>query len=257
MRVICLILTVALLGAAADPVPSANRATDRLAELLGSWTCRDGANVPSTLSVTRDRDTIVAAEQKALTPGSPEVVETQRYRFDAANGVWHVEGERPYVHFSGSAPPWTGTEWNVSGTWTYTNALGGIVSEASRAIRYARAGDGPLYRGTPDDGPARVNGEVCVPGGAPPDPALCPAADVPATTLHVVAPGNTFGETGLVQILISLDADSHVVGTRVASSTNRSLNRNAEDIARRSTFRTEFRNCHPVPAEYLFSIQSN
>jgi hypothetical protein len=257
MRVVCLFLTVALLGAAAAPVPPASPATDRLAELLGSWTCRDGANVPSTLTVSRDHDAIVAAEQKALLPDGPSYVETQRYQFDAAKGTWQVEASRPYVHFSGSAPPWTDVEWNVAGTWTYTNAAGGVVSRAPRAIRYVRAGDGPLYRGTPDDGPARVNGEVCVPGSAPPDVALCPAAGVPATTLHVVAPGMTYGETGLVQVIISLDADSHVVGTRVASSTNRSLNRNAEDIARRSTFRTKYRNCHPVPADYLFSFQSN
>jgi len=251
----CLLLTIALLGAADAPLPASSPAADRLATLLGSWTCRDGANVVSSLAVSRDRDAIVAAERKPI-PDGPTVTETQRFRFDAAKAAWQVEGDGLYRHFSGTAPSWTGTEWNVTGTWTFTNAFGGIVNRAPRAIRYVRAGDGPLYRGTPDDGPARVDGEVCVPGNAPPDTALCPAAETPATTLHAAPPGYMIGETGSVYVLVSLDADSHVTTARISSSTNPSLNRAADEIARRSTYRTQYRNCHPVPAEYLFGFQA-
>jgi hypothetical protein len=254
MRVIYLILAVALLGAAPCPQPSSSPATeDRFPELLGSWTCHDGANVVSTLAFSRDRDAIVATDRRTI--ADMTFGETQRYRFDASKGLWQIEGRRPSVSFSGSAPPWTGTEWDVVGTTTFSYAIGGSTQDP-RTIRYVRVGDGPLYRGAPGDGPGRVNGVVCALGNVPPDPALCPASRVAAMTLRVAEPGMAYGERGRVEIAVTLDADSHVVGTRVASSTNSSLNRIFEQAARRSTFRTEYRDCHPVPSEYLFTVEA-
>lgn len=247
MRIICLMLTVALLGAAAAPVPPASPATDRLAELLGSWTCRDGANAPSTLTFSRDRDAIVAVDRRTLADRT--FGETQRYRFDAFKETWQVEGRA----FTGSAPPWTGSEWNVVGSTTYSN-FGGGSTQAPRTIRYVRVGDGPLYRGAPDEGPARVNGVVCALGTVPPDAALCPAKRVGAMSLSVSEPGMVYGERGRAEVMVSLDAESHVVGTRIASSTNAALNMSALQSARKSTFRTAYVDCHAVPAEYLFSL---
>jgi hypothetical protein len=123
-----------------------------------------------------------------------------------------------------------------------------------RTIRYARDGAGPLYRGTPD-GPSGVSGEVCAPGSTPPDAALCPAKDVAAMTLRAMEP-DAGGERGRVEVLVSLDADSHVVDAHVASSTNPGLNRVAEISARRSVYRTAYHDCRPVPSQYLFSVEA-
>jgi TonB family protein len=256
MRVLSVVLAVALAGAAPSPLLAASSAgDDRLASLLGTWSCRDGANVPSTLTFSRERDAIVAKEAKVGPNGEPSTG-TQRYRFDAAAGRWTVDDHlSAYADFHGTAPPWTGTEWNVEGTMTYRFA--GMPSQRPRTIRYVRVGDGTLYRGNPDDRAGnRVSGEVCALGSVPPDPALCPAKTLPAMTVAAVQPFGAAGQSGTVSVRVTLDADSHVTGATVASSTNPALNADALAAARASRFRTEFRDCRPVPSAYLFTVET-
>lgn len=255
MRVVSIVLAAALVGAAPSPLLAASPENDRVAGLLGTWSCRDGVNAASTLTFTREGDAIVAKDVKT-SPSGETSTDTQRYRFDAGAGRWIVDDyPSAYSEFHGAAPPWTGTEWNVDGTMTYRYAT--APSQRPRTIRYVRIGDGTLYRGAPDDAAGnRVNGEVCAFGSAPPDPALCPAKSVPAITVAAVEPPLPRGERGFVQVRISLDAESHVTAATVESSTNPALNSGAVAAARGARFRTEYRDCHPVPSEYLFSVQA-
>jgi hypothetical protein len=95
------------------------------------------------------------------------------------------------------------------------------------------------------------------PTSAPP---ACEHPNVPATTLHAVSPivppqVVQRGIEGTVQIVVSLDADSHMTGARIYRSPNAILNDVSMEAARHSTFRTAIRNCVPVAAEYIFSVE--
>jgi periplasmic protein TonB len=93
-----------------------------------------------------------------------------------------------------------------------------------------------------------------------PTPASCARPNVPATTLRaadVDTPplAQAQGISGTVSVVVSLDAQSRVVATRVQSSPSALLNAAALATARNSQFRTEVRNCEPVAADYLFSVE--
>ena len=93
-----------------------------------------------------------------------------------------------------------------------------------------------------------------------PTPLSCARPNVPATTLHALEPETPpmavqQGISGTVGVVVSLDAQSHVVGTRIQSSPSALLNQPALNAARGSQFRTEVKNCEPIAADYLFSVE--
>jgi uncharacterized protein YggE len=59
------------------------------------------------------------------------------------------------------------------------------------------------------------------------------------------------GIHGTVQVVVSLDTDSRVVGARIQSSPSAVLNPAALTAARHSTFRTESYGCRPIAADYI------
>jgi uncharacterized protein YggE len=61
------------------------------------------------------------------------------------------------------------------------------------------------------------------------------------------------GIHGTVQVVVSLDVDSRVVGARIQSSPSAVLNPAALTAARHSTFRTENYGCLPIAADYIVS----
>jgi TonB family protein len=92
-----------------------------------------------------------------------------------------------------------------------------------------------------------------------PTPLSCARPNVAATTLRPSPPDTPAlaqqqGITGTVQVVVSLDAQSRVVGARVQTSPSAVLNQAALTAARESQFRTEIRNCEPVAADYIFSV---
>lgn len=92
----------------------------------------------------------------------------------------------------------------------------------------------------------------------PPSP-KCGQPNSPATTVRAVEPDTPAGAqqqgiSGQVQVTISLDEASHIVSATVRSSPSALLNEAALAAARGSTFRTEIRNCKPVAASYLFTV---
>jgi TonB family protein len=91
-------------------------------------------------------------------------------------------------------------------------------------------------------------------------PLACARPNVPATTIHASEPdmpamAQQQGITGTVQVVVSLDTTSHVTNAKVQSSPSALLNNAALQAARNSTFQTEIRNCKPIAADYIFSVE--
>jgi len=120
--------------------------------------------------------------------------------------------------------------------------------------------------GTPAPGAGDVAATPAPPAATPtatpkstPTPLSCLRPNVAATTLRTVSPetpamAQQQGIAGVVQVVVSLDAQSRVVGTRIQSSPSALLNQAALGAARGSQFRTEVKNCEPVAADYIFSV---
>lgn len=92
-----------------------------------------------------------------------------------------------------------------------------------------------------------------------PTPLSCARPDVAATTIRAVEPetpalAQQQGISGTVAVIVSLDAQSRVVATRVQSSPSAVLNGAALAAARGSHFKTEVKNCEPIAADYIFSV---
>ncbi|HEY0382161.1 MAG TPA: energy transducer TonB [Candidatus Elarobacter sp.] len=95
-----------------------------------------------------------------------------------------------------------------------------------------------------------------------PTPQSCARPNVAATTIRPVEPdtppmAQQQGISGTVQVVVSLNADSRVVGTRVQTSPSAILNNAALTAARQSQFQTEIRDCKPIAADYIFSVEFN
>ncbi|HEY6234987.1 MAG TPA: energy transducer TonB [Candidatus Elarobacter sp.] len=121
----------------------------------------------------------------------------------------------------------------------------------------------PAPPGTP--GPATTDAPAAPPPPPTPTPhptptpLSCGRPNVAPATLRAAAPDTPSmaqqqGVTGVVQVVVSLDTQSRIVGTRVQSSPSALLNRAAVNAARDSQFRTEIRNCEPIAADYIFSV---
>jgi TonB family protein len=97
----------------------------------------------------------------------------------------------------------------------------------------------------------------------PTKPPSCANPNVEATTTNAVAPdtppiAQQQGITGVVNVVIELDANSKIVGTpTIQSSPSQLLNAAAIKAAEESTFRTEIKNCQPVASKYLFAVEFN
>jgi TonB family protein len=87
----------------------------------------------------------------------------------------------------------------------------------------------------------------------------CASPNRPVQVIRAVEPDTPAmaqqqGISGTVQVVVSLDATSRVTGTRVQSSPSSVLNSAALSAARQSQFQTEIRDCKPIAADYIFSV---
>jgi TonB family protein len=123
----------------------------------------------------------------------------------------------------------------------------------------------PQGQGTAPAAPAAPAATAAPPTNPPPTPKptptpqSCARPNVAATTIHPVEPdtppmAQQQGIQGTVQVIVSLNADSRVVGTRIQTSPSAILNSAALSAARQSTFQTEIRDCKPIAADYIFSV---
>ena len=120
--------------------------------------------------------------------------------------------------------------------------------------------------GTPAPGAGDVSAPPAPPAATPavtpkptPTPLSCARPNIAATTIRATEPetpalAQQQGISGIVQIVVSLDVQSRVVGTRIQSSPSAVLNAAALAAARGSQFRTEVKNCEPIAADYVFSV---
>ncbi len=141
----------------------------------------------------------------------------------------------------------------------------GGPAEPSNSHRDGEPNGNPPARGTAAPGTIDAPAATPVPATPTPTPRptptllSCARPNVAAATLRAVAPdtppmAQQQGISGTVQVVVSLDAQSRVVSTRVPSSPSAALNPAALTAARESLFRTEVRNCEPVAADYIFSV---
>ena len=241
MRAFRVLLAVVLLGASPPP---ALPGTDRVPELVGSWTCRSPAGALSTVTYRTDNGAIVADEK---TPGAPGAAH-DRFRPDPGGG-WHVDRDAAYGRFSGYGPAWT------TGPWVITDS-----NKHGTVIRYERVGEGTLWRTFSIADRPPYAGEVCAKGAAPPDPDLCAVADVPASVVRAMEPDAPVeamqsGVQGRVDVLVSLDATGRVVNTAIKKSPSVLLNGASLKSARESMFRPALHDCKPVASEYTFTVE--
>ncbi|MGD0052624.1 MAG: energy transducer TonB [Vulcanimicrobiaceae bacterium] len=93
-----------------------------------------------------------------------------------------------------------------------------------------------------------------------PTPLACARPNVPAGTVHTVEPDTPAmaqqqGISGTVQVQVSLDEHSKIIGLKIYSSPSSLLNPAALAAARQSTFQTEIKDCKPIAEDYLFSVE--
>jgi outer membrane biosynthesis protein TonB len=93
-----------------------------------------------------------------------------------------------------------------------------------------------------------------------PTPAACahpfvPPATIDAATVDTTQLAAQNGITVIVDVVVSLDRESHVTSVSIRTSPSPILNQAALEAARASRFRTEVRDCIPVAAEYLFAVE--
>ncbi len=81
-----------------------------------------------------------------------------------------------------------------------------------------------------------------------------PAAVIRAARPDLAPLGGERHVTGVVRVLVSLDAQGQVTDTRIERSGSQILNRAAVDAAKRSTYQPALRDCTPVSSKYLFSV---
>jgi hypothetical protein len=246
----CALFPLALL--AATPAPPAAvpgwPPGDHVEALAGTWSCRTVEGVIVHASGSRDGDTLTVHNEvtRAGKTSSYEDV----YMFDPPLARWHVQ--TGLGGFGGGAAPWTDESWTVEGEngdrvavrVTHELLPGG---DFRRTFAYDN-GNGGWF-------PYSV--ERCTRGSTPPAADACIAKFYPATTLEA-GTQDAFGSTslggGTVYVVVSLDAGSRIVATRVQSSPNPQLNQLALAQTRRSRFRTAIVNCKPVAADYIFGV---
>lgn len=242
--------TLALIAAAPPPtVPSPGAAGDHIYALAGNWSCRsaEGALVRST--GVRDGDT-VKVHVDVDRDGKRSSVD-DRYVFDPAQKLWHVVSG--IGGFKADGPMWLG------GAWTIRGVDGNAVP---RRLTLELLANGDFRRTLWFDNGVGVfsldSVELCTSGTKPPGADACIAERYPATTLEAAPVNGRFiprnVPPGVVQIIVSLNDRSEVVGARVQSSPNPAFDGPALAAVRASKFRTEIRNCKPIAADYVFSV---
>lgn len=242
------------MAAAPSPLPSSAIEADHVFGLARTWTCRavDGSILRET--GRRDGDLLDVAGD-VQSPAGAHYVLDDRFTFDRATGTWavHLRGGSPGAA-QGTAPQWTGAVWEFM-----THRTQG----PDQRVRYELLSDGDVRLTTAEPAAAlsavwRPTGaELCAPGAEPPPADACVAENFPGFTIEAAQPAIPVPprlQHGRILVIVSLDADSDVVATRILSSPQEAFNVYALDAVRRSIFHTAIRNCKPVAADFVFII---
>ncbi len=248
----CALAPLALFAAAPSPQPASapDGARDHVFALAGPWACRSAAGAIAHSTGVRDGNALKVHADVVDDTGKRSSFD-DRYTFDPAQQRWHVVSG--FAGFRADASPWTSGPWNVQGDdvngvpWRMTIDLlpdGNVRRTFSYGDAQGRFGVDAV--------------ELCAPGTTPPPASACIADRYPAATLEAAQvngrfiPANAY--PGVVQVVISLNARSEVVGARIQSSTNDALNGPALAAARASKFRTMIVDCKPIGADFIFTV---
>ena len=119
-----------------------------------------------------------------------------------------------------------------------------VVACAAAAALGAFVSSGGAQENTPKQAPAAT---ACARPNAP----ARVVESAPAVTPEMA---EQQGIAGQVQVVVSLDANSNIVGARLFSSPSAVLNQAALAAARQSVFQTEIRDCRPLAADFVFLV---
>ena len=248
----CALAPLALSAAGPSPAPavSASPASDRVYALAGTWSCRSAAGALVRSTGVRDGDTVKVHHDVVDQDGRRSSFD-DRYTFDPVSRTWHVVSG--LGNFKADASPWLDDRWTVEGV--DVNAVG-------RRMTLAHLSNGDFRRTSFYENGAKVfvldTVERCAPGMTPPPSDACIADGYPATTLEA-GPVNArlvprTLSSAVVQVVVSLNERSEIVGTRIQSSPDPAYDGPALASVRASKFRTEIRNCKPIAADYIFTV---
>lgn len=250
-------LAVALLPLfliAATPAPVPPSGTDHVALLGGTWTCR--TFVGSTFLRTGRRDGDLLDVSGSLRAANGQQVNVDdRYTFDRPAQLWHVRLNAGTPSATeGSAPPWTGATWDVS-----VHGAPGV----DERVRYELLADGSIRRTFAQPVPATpgawrsTSAELCAQGETAPAADACVAQDFPAFTISIGTPPAPAGwktPGGRVTVVVSLNAQSQVVGTRIQQTPTPALDDYVLQTVQLSRFQTEIRDCKPIATDYVLAL---
>jgi hypothetical protein len=234
------------------PSPSVGPADDHVFTLAGTSTCRTMFGTIVHRVGRRDGDRLSVAANETPETGNASSF-ADRYAFDGTAGLWHVRlGAGSTATGEGTAPPWTGATWELT---THD-------ADGSERLRYQLLAGGELRRTTEQQISENskfwrpINAELCTPGDVPPPAGACVAENFPAYTTSYGAPTSRInpGPAGAVLVVVSLDAQSQIASTRIQSTPNSNYNAYALQTVRLSTFQTQIRDCKPIAADYIFSV---
>jgi hypothetical protein len=144
------LFAMTLAGVRAEPAP----AVDRAYALVGTWHCHSAAGTDSTLTFVRNADGSLTATNllssgnyaAVTTAGGAARTFTERYVFDAKRQTWTDSDTWNGLYafdFEGTAGPWTGDRWQISGR-LHRNNSGGAGSPETKT--YISAGPDEFQR---------------------------------------------------------------------------------------------------------------
>ncbi|HTD33229.1 MAG TPA: SIMPL domain-containing protein [Candidatus Elarobacter sp.] len=90
-------------------------------------------------------------------------------------------------------------------------------------------------------------------------PVACAQPNVNPRVVHAVEPetpalAQQQNIGGTVQVIVSLDTNSSVTAVRILRSPSAILNAAALAAARQTTFQTQIRDCRPIAADYIYTV---
>ena len=250
MRWVGRVLVIVLFALSAVPPSGAQSAPDVLAAMAGRWHCTVAGQHPA------ERYYYLFP---AKTPGGI------RELYGRSETTYSVQGDDvPAVAFerivqkgdgtaSVESPDGAGTS---SGAGPLRFALGS--RDADSTLTYAL--DGDVLQRVVASRTATTDNERCVRVAEPPFNPSCTERNSPARMLQAEEPGYPTAAiptraSGIVHVIVTLDDHSRVIWTQIAQSTNSVFDDEAIRVARLSTYRAEIRDCRPVAARYIFTVE--
>ncbi len=250
MRTLALSVAAIVLAASLSPGTEARAQSSGVAALAGHWRCTlaGGRSAERSYFLARPMrgrgtERELFGRQDTTEPDGTPVASFERIAESTGGGttVQAVEG--------------TGT---AAGASPLRFSGRSFDDDTTFSLTYAVSGD--LLARTATRGAKTIDDERCTREPEPPANASCDKPNVRATTLHAEEPSYPAEAVasraqGVVQVRVVLDDQSRVLWADVVKSASPLLSDEAVRAARASVYHTEIRNCRPISAEYIFTVE--